>query len=55
MPLLFNENQQLDKFKLVDSLANKAPRSHKAMMILQGLIKKRETLKPSYYTVQYTM
>ena len=36
MWLLFNDNQQLDESKLVDSLANKAPRSHKAMMILQG-------------------
>ena len=35
MPPLFNENQQLDESELVDSLANKAPRSHKAMLISQ--------------------
>ena len=35
MPPLFNENQWLGEFKLVDSLANKAPRRHKAMMIFQ--------------------
>ena len=33
---LFNNNQQFDESKIVDSLANKAPRSHKAMLILQG-------------------
>ena len=37
MPPLFRENQQLDDSELVDSLANKAPRSHKAMLISQGL------------------
>ena len=36
MPPLFDENQQLDESELVDSLANKAPRSHKAMLISQG-------------------
>ena len=36
MPLLFDENQQQDESKLVDSLANKAPISHKAMLISQG-------------------
>ena len=36
MPLLFDENQQLDKSELVDSLVNKAPRSHKAVLISQG-------------------
>ena len=36
MPPLFDENQQLDESELVDSLANKAPRSHKAMIISQG-------------------
>ena len=36
MPPMFEENQQLDESKLVDYLANKAPRSHKAMLILQG-------------------
>ena len=37
MPPLFDENQQLDKSELVDSLSNKAPRSRKAMLISQGL------------------
>ena len=36
MPPLIEENQQLDESKLVDSLANKAPKSHKAMLISQG-------------------
>ena len=36
MPPLFNDNQQLDESELVDSFANKAPRSHKAMLISQG-------------------
>ena len=36
MPPMFDNNQQLDKSKLVDYLANKAPRSHKAMLISQG-------------------
>ena len=36
MPHLFDKNQQLDESKLVDSLANKAPRIHKVMLILQG-------------------
>ena len=35
MPPLFNDNQKLDESELVDYLAKKAPRSHKAMMILQ--------------------
>ena len=41
MPPLFDENQQLDESKLVDSLADKAPKSHKAMLILQSF--NRET------------
>ena len=36
MPPLFDENQQVDEPKLVDSLANKAPRSNKGMLVLQG-------------------
>ena len=36
MPPLFDKNQQLDESELVDSLTNKAPRSHNAMLILQG-------------------
>ena len=37
MSPLFMESQQLDESELVDSLANNAPRSHKAMLISQGL------------------
>ena len=36
MPPLFDDNQQLDEYKIVDSLVHKAPRSHKVMLILQG-------------------
>ena len=36
MSPLFDKNQQLDKYELVDSLANKAPRNHKAILISQG-------------------
>ena len=36
IPPLFYENQQLDEFDIVDSLANKATRSHKAVLISQG-------------------
>ena len=36
MPPLFQESQKLDRSELVKSLANKAPRSHKAMLIYQG-------------------
>ena len=36
MPPLFNDTQQLDKSEIVDSLANKAPRTHKSTMISQG-------------------
>ena len=32
---LFDKNQQLDESELVDSLANKAQRIHKAMLISQ--------------------
>ena len=35
IPPLFDKNQQLDESKLVDSLANKAPRSHKVILISQ--------------------
>ena len=35
MPPLFNNNQQLGESELVDFLTSKAPRSHKAMLILQ--------------------
>ena len=36
MPPLSQESQKLDKSELVDSLSNKAPRSHKAMPTSQG-------------------
>ena len=36
MPLLLQEIQHLDESELVDSLANKTPRSHKAMFISKG-------------------
>ena len=36
MPPLFNNNQKLDESEILDSLANKAPRTHKAMIISQG-------------------
>ena len=36
MPPLFQESQQLDESELVDSIANKAPRTHKDMPISQG-------------------
>ena len=36
MPPLFNYNQQLDESELVDSISNKAPRSHNSILISQG-------------------
>ena len=33
LPPLFEDSQMLDESELVDSLANKAPRAHKAMLI----------------------
>ena len=36
LPPLFEDSQMLDESELVDSLANKAPRNHKAMLISQG-------------------
>ena len=36
MPPLFQENQKLEESELVDSLANKEPRSNTAMLISQG-------------------
>ena len=36
MPPLFEKNQQLDESELVDSIANKSPMIHKAMLISQG-------------------
>ena len=34
-PPLFEDSQMLEESELVDSLANKAPKSHKAMLINQ--------------------
>ena len=36
LPPLFKNNQTLNESELVDSLTNKAPRTHKAMLIAQG-------------------
>ena len=36
MPTLFDEDQQLDDSELIESLANKEPRSNKDMLISQG-------------------
>ena len=36
LPPLFKDFQMLDESELVDSLANKAPITHKAMLISQG-------------------
>ena len=36
MPPLFDESQVLEESELVDFLANKAPKSHKAILISQG-------------------
>ena len=35
LPTLFEDSQILDNSELVDSLSNKAPRTHKAMLISQ--------------------
>ena len=45
LPPLFEDSQVLDEFELVDSLANKAPRTHKAMLINQGFNPETETLE----------
>ena len=36
LPPLFEDSQMIEESELVDSLANKAPRTHKAMLISQG-------------------
>ena len=36
LPPLFEDSQMLDESELVNSLANKVPRNHKAMLISQG-------------------
>ena len=45
MQPLLNNNQQLDESQVVDSLANKTPRLHKAIMISQGFNNKTGDLK----------
>ena len=44
MPPLFDESQVLEESELVDFLANKAPKSHKAMLISQGFNPETSTL-----------
>ena len=50
MPPLFDENQQLDESELVDYLAKKAPRNHKAMLISEGFSPKQDIMWPSWNT-----
>ena len=45
LPPLFEDSQMLDESELVDSLAKKAPRSHKAMLIAQGFNSETATLE----------
>ena len=45
LPPLFEDSQMIDESELVDSLANKAPRSHKAMLIAKGFNPKTETIE----------
>ena len=45
LPPLFEDSQKFDESELVESLANKAPRTHKAMLIDQGFNPKSEYLK----------
>ena len=45
LPPLFEESQMLDESELVDSLSNKAPRTHKAMLISQGFNPETANLK----------
>ena len=45
LPTLFEDSQIIDESELVDSLANKAPRSHKAMLIAQGFNPETATLE----------
>ena len=45
VPPLFDDSQVLDVSELVDSLANKAPRSHKAMLIVQCFNPETATLE----------
>ena len=44
LPPLFDEYQVLEESELVDFLANKAPKSHKAMLIAQGFNPEKSSL-----------
>ena len=44
LPPLFDESQVLEESELVDFIANKAPKSHKAMPINQGFNPETSTL-----------
>ena len=50
MPPLFEENQQLYESELVDYIANKSPRSQKAMLISQGFNPETGDWQPSWNT-----
>ena len=45
LPPLFDETQVLEESELVDFLANKAPKYHKAMLINQGFNPETSTLE----------
>ena len=45
LPPLIKDSQMLDESELVDSLAKKAPRYHKAMLIAQGFNPETATLE----------
>ena len=45
MPPPFDDSQVLEDSELVDFLANKAPESHKAMLINQGFIPETSTFE----------
>ena len=45
LPPLFEDSQMLDESELVNSLANKAPRYHKAILIAQGFNPETATLE----------
>ena len=45
LPPLFDESQVLEESELVDFLANKAPKSHKAMLIAEGFNNESADLK----------
>ena len=45
LPPLFKDSQVLEESELVDFLANKAPKSHKAMLINQGFNPETSTIE----------